>query len=168
MKRCIALLLAGVVILSAAACGLEGIAGSGVSASRKGDVKDFTAVEVNGPFEVTVEEGRGGRAEGKGWSFAPESEIGARGGAPSKRGTPGRGLRRQRVCDLSRASWQLALRKSALCPDAKRLPLPSSLFPLPSAPGTRASWLLLPKWRHAFDLRIARYDGRSPAVDSPS
>ena len=57
MNRCIALLLAAVVILPAGGCGLEGIAGSGVSASRKGDAKDFTAVEVSGPFEVTLERG---------------------------------------------------------------------------------------------------------------
>jgi hypothetical protein len=57
MKRCIVSLLAALVILSAGGCGLEGIAGSGVSASRKVDGKDFTTVEVSGPFDVTLDRG---------------------------------------------------------------------------------------------------------------
>src|ERR1700723_2136838 len=57
MNRCIALLLAAVVILSVGGCRAEWIAGSGVSATRKGDAKDFTAVELNGPFEFTLERG---------------------------------------------------------------------------------------------------------------
>ncbi len=57
MNRCIALLLAAVVILPVAGCRVEWIAGSGVSATRKDEAKDFTAVEVRWPFEFTLERG---------------------------------------------------------------------------------------------------------------
>jgi hypothetical protein len=57
MNRCIVLFLAAVVIVPAGGCSLAGIGGSRVPASRRVDAKDFTAVEVSGPFEVTLERG---------------------------------------------------------------------------------------------------------------
>jgi hypothetical protein len=57
MNRCSALLLFAVPIVPVGGCGLPGIAGSGVPASRSVDAKDFSKVEVNGPFEVTLERG---------------------------------------------------------------------------------------------------------------
>jgi Putative auto-transporter adhesin, head GIN domain len=57
MNRCSALFLFAVAIVPVGGCGLAGLAGSGVPASRSVDAKDFTTVEVNGPFEVTLERG---------------------------------------------------------------------------------------------------------------
>jgi|SRR5580704_1171534 len=57
MNRCIAFFLTAVAIVPVGGCGLAGLAGSGVAASRSVDAKDFTAVEVDGPFEVTLERG---------------------------------------------------------------------------------------------------------------
>jgi hypothetical protein len=57
MNRCSALLLFAVAIVPVGGCGLPGIAGSGVPASRSVDAKDFSKVEVSGPFEVTLERG---------------------------------------------------------------------------------------------------------------
>ena len=61
MKHCIASFLTASVLVPVGGCSLAGIAGSGVPASRSVDAKDFAAVEVSGPFEVTVE--RGGKFE---------------------------------------------------------------------------------------------------------
>jgi hypothetical protein len=57
MNRFIVLFLTAVAIVSVGGCGLAGLPGSGVPASRNVDAKDFTTVEVNGPFEVTLERG---------------------------------------------------------------------------------------------------------------
>jgi Putative auto-transporter adhesin, head GIN domain len=57
MNRCSALFLLAVAIVPVGGCGLPGIAGSGVPASRSVDAKDFTTVKVSGPFEVTLERG---------------------------------------------------------------------------------------------------------------
>jgi hypothetical protein len=57
MNRCSALFLFAVTIVPVGGCELPGITGSGVPASRSIDAKDFTTVNVSGPFEVTLERG---------------------------------------------------------------------------------------------------------------
>jgi hypothetical protein len=57
MNRFIVLFLTAVAIVPAGGCGLAGLAGSGVPATRIVDAKNFTTVEVDGPFEVTLERG---------------------------------------------------------------------------------------------------------------
>jgi hypothetical protein len=63
MHRRLALILVAIVIGYLCGCslpstsGLLGVAGSGVTASRTFDLKDFTEVDVSGPFEVAIDQG---------------------------------------------------------------------------------------------------------------